>query len=196
MPTSCAAHQLCCQPAVLLTSCALWQGVQDLALAGQRLQGLVVSWAEPLGGVCVPRLYITVNEPDRAISMYKQYKMYDEMVSLVTKYRKELLGDTHQHLAKVSASRGRGSGRPSGDKSVTNSLPLMQTLEAEGCLQEAEYHYLEAKDWKAAVNMYRVNDMWEDAYRVTIASVSRCAGTRLWLQDPDRSCSVSDHRRM
>ncbi|XP_064911402.1 intraflagellar transport protein 172 homolog isoform X1 [Columba livia] len=89
------------------------------------------------------RLYITVNEPDRAISMYKQYKMYDEMVSLVTKYRKELLGDTHQHLAK--------------------------TLEAEGCLQEAEYHYLEAKDWKAAVNMYRVNDMWEDAYRVAKA---------------------------
>lgn len=122
--------------------------------------------------------------------------MYDEMVSLVTKYRKELLGDTHMHLGKVSTSRGRGSGRRSGDKNVTNSLSLMQTLEAEGRLQEAEYHYLEAKDWKATVNMYRVNDMWEEAYRVSITSLSRCAGTRLWLQDPGRSCSVSVHREI
>lgn len=45
----------------------------------------------------------------------------------------------------------------------------MQELEVEGRLQEAEYHYLEAKDWKATVNMYRVNDMWEEAYRVMIS---------------------------
>lgn len=37
-------------------------------------------------------------------------------------------------------------------------------------MQEAEYHYLEAKDWKAAINMYRVNDMWEEAYRVIVPS--------------------------
>lgn len=49
------------------------------------------------------------------------------------------------------------------------TLPLLQELETEGRLQEAEYHYLEAKDWKAAVNMYRVNDMWEEAYRVRLS---------------------------
>ncbi len=41
-----------------------------------------------------------------------------------------------------------------------------QELEAENNLRQAEYHYLESKDWKGAVNMYRNNDMWEEAYRV------------------------------
>lgn len=41
-----------------------------------------------------------------------------------------------------------------------------QELEAENNLRQAEHHYLEGKDWKAAVNMYRQNDMWEEAYRV------------------------------
>ncbi|XP_050807060.1 intraflagellar transport protein 172 homolog isoform X1 [Gopherus flavomarginatus] len=89
------------------------------------------------------RLYITVEEPDLAITMYKKCKMYDEMIRLVAKYHKDLLSDTHLHLGKELATEGR--------------------------LQEAEYHYLEAKDWKATVNMYRVNDMWEDAYRVAKA---------------------------
>ncbi|XP_053107178.1 intraflagellar transport protein 172 homolog isoform X2 [Hemicordylus capensis] len=89
------------------------------------------------------RLYVTVDEPDLAITMYKKLKMYDEMLRLLAKYHKDLLGDTHLHLGKE--------------------------LEADGRLQEAEYHYLEAKDWKAAVNMYRVHNMWEEAYRVAKA---------------------------
>jgi len=36
----------------------------------------------------------------------------------------------------------------------------------EGSLRQAEQHFLEAGDWKAAVNMYRTNDMWEESYRV------------------------------
>lgn len=47
------------------------------------------------------RLYITVDEPDLAITMYKKLKMYDDMIRLVAKYHKELLTDTHLHLAKV-----------------------------------------------------------------------------------------------
>ena len=43
----------------------------------------------------------------------------------------------------------------------------MQELEAEGQLRQAEHHFLEARDWKAAVNMYRNQDMWEEAYRVS-----------------------------
>lgn len=31
---------------------------------------------------------------------------------------------------------------------------------------------MEAEDLKAAVNMYRVNDMWEDAYRVCTATTT------------------------
>ncbi|XP_053239953.1 intraflagellar transport protein 172 homolog isoform X3 [Podarcis raffonei] len=89
------------------------------------------------------RLFITVDEPDLAITMYKKCKMYDEMIRLLGKYHKDLLSDTHLHLGKE--------------------------LEAEGRLQEAEYHYLEAKDWKASVNMYRVNSMWDEAYRVAEA---------------------------
>ncbi|XP_076688928.1 intraflagellar transport protein 172 homolog isoform X3 [Callospermophilus lateralis] len=42
-------------------------------------------------------------------------------------------------------------------------------LEAEGRLQEAEYHYLEAQEWKATVNMYRSSGLWEEAYRVAKA---------------------------
>ncbi|XP_072536228.1 intraflagellar transport protein 172 homolog isoform X2 [Salminus brasiliensis] len=87
------------------------------------------------------RLFATVSEPDLAITMYKKNKMYDDTIRLVARYHKDLLQDTHIHLAKE--------------------------LEVEGRFQEAEYHYIEGQDWKAAVNMYGTNDMWEEAYRVS-----------------------------
>ena len=40
-----------------------------------------------------------------------------------------------------------------------------QQLEHEGNYRQAEQHYVEAKDWKLAVNMYRTNDLWDDAIR-------------------------------
>ena len=43
---------------------------------------------------------------------------------------------------------------------------LPQELEAEGQHRQAEHHFVEAKDWKAAVNMYRAKNLWDDAYRV------------------------------
>ncbi|XP_057208125.1 intraflagellar transport protein 172 homolog isoform X2 [Triplophysa rosa] len=86
------------------------------------------------------RLFTTVDEPDLAITMYKNKKMYDDMIRLVAIHHKDLLQETHIHLAKE--------------------------LESESRFQEAEYHYLEGQDWKAAVNMYRVNDMWEESYRI------------------------------
>ncbi|KAG8430928.1 hypothetical protein GDO86_019734, partial [Hymenochirus boettgeri] len=86
------------------------------------------------------RLYITVDEPDLAITMYKKHKMYEDMIRLVAKYHRDLLADTHLHLGKE--------------------------LEADGRHREAEYHYLEGNDWKATVNMYRGADMWEEAHRV------------------------------
>lgn len=47
-----------------------------------------------------------------------------------------------------------------------HSIVFIQELEAEGQLRQAEHHFLEARDWKSAVNMYRNQDMWEEAYRV------------------------------
>ena len=37
------------------------------------------------------RMYLTANEPDLAINMYKKARKYDQMVRLVKTYRKELL---------------------------------------------------------------------------------------------------------
>jgi intraflagellar transport protein 172 len=79
------------------------------------------------------KLYVMVHEPDLAINMHKKNR-------LVTSYRKELLTETHLHLA--------------------------QQLETEGNFKLAERHYVEANDWGSAVNMYRANDLWDEAIRV------------------------------
>lgn len=86
------------------------------------------------------KLYLKVKEPDLAINMYKKARKYDDMIRLVTTYRKDLLKETHLHLA--------------------------QQLEMEGVLKEAEHHYTQAQEWQSAVNMYRANDMWDEAIRV------------------------------
>ncbi|XP_076029417.1 intraflagellar transport protein Oseg2 isoform X2 [Oratosquilla oratoria] len=86
------------------------------------------------------KLYISVHEPDLAITMYKKQRQYDQMIRLVTEYHPDLVQSTHLHLAAE--------------------------LEQESNYRDAEKHYIAADDWKAAVNMYRNIDMWEDAYRV------------------------------
>jgi len=88
-------------------------------------------------------LYLMVNEPDLAINMYKKNRHYDNMIRLVSQHREGLLQETHLHLA--------------------------QQLETEMHFREAERHYIEAKDWKSAVNMCRANDMWDDAIRIAKA---------------------------
>ena len=67
------------------------------------------------------RMYLAANEPDLAINIYRKAKQYDHMIRLVTKYRKDLLKDTHQHLA--------------------------QQLDGEGNLKQAEHHYIEGGAW-------------------------------------------------
>ena len=86
------------------------------------------------------KMYLTVNEHDLAINMYKKAKQYDQMIRLVALHRKDLLGDTHFHLA--------------------------QQLENDGHYKDAERHYIEGGDWKSAVHMYRSGSLWEDALRV------------------------------
>ena len=86
------------------------------------------------------KLYISVHEPDLAISMYKKQRQYENMMRLVQTYHPDLVQSTHTHLA--------------------------QELEGEGNHKSAELHFIEAGDWKSAVHMYRGSDLWEDAYRV------------------------------
>jgi intraflagellar transport protein 172 len=86
------------------------------------------------------KLYLAVREKDLAINMYKKHRRFDDMIRLVQEHRPDLLKETHQFLA--------------------------QTLEMEGALREAEHHYVEAQEWHSAVNMYRSNELWDDAIRV------------------------------
>jgi len=86
------------------------------------------------------KLYLTVKERDLAINMYKKHRRFDDMIRLVQEHRPDLLKETHQFLA--------------------------QTLEMEGSLRDAEQHYVEAQEWHSAVNMYRSNELWDDAIRV------------------------------
>ncbi|ESP05446.1 hypothetical protein LOTGIDRAFT_228027 [Lottia gigantea] len=89
------------------------------------------------------KLYVAVEEPDLAITMYKKQRLYGDMIRLVKTYHPDLLQDTHLHLAKE--------------------------MEGENNLRQAELHYVEGEDWKAAVNMYRAADMWDESYRVAKA---------------------------
>ena len=41
-----------------------------------------------------------------------------------------------------------------------------QELESEAQYRQAEQHFVDGGDWKAAVNMHRAKNMWDDAYRV------------------------------
>lgn len=87
------------------------------------------------------QLYVSVDEPDFAINMYKRIRQYEDMIRLIKEYHPDLLKETHAHLASE--------------------------LQEEGQLAQAETHFIEAADWRSAVNMYRAADMWDDAYRVS-----------------------------
>ena len=85
------------------------------------------------------KLYITINDTTAAILMYKRTKNYEALVRLVRQYYPDKLKDTQITIAKE--------------------------LEQDKRYKEAEIYYVEAGDWKAAANMYRLLDNWEDAYR-------------------------------
>jgi len=86
------------------------------------------------------QMYLLVNEFDLAINMYKKREEYEQMLRLVSKYRKELLNDTYKHIA--------------------------EQYEMKGNLKKAEHYYVEAKMWTSAMSMYRQLEKWEDAKRV------------------------------
>ena len=73
--------------------------------------------------------------------------------------------------------------------SVTDGLLPVQELEAEGNLRQAEHHFTEAGDWKAAVNMYRGQDLWDEAYRVSHQLICS-AGSQGWCCALSHRCSL------
>lgn len=109
-------------------------------------------------------MYLKVNEHDQAINMYKKQRMYDQMIHLVSLYRKDLLGDTHIHLA--------------------------QKLESDQEFREAEKHYTAAEEWKRAVHMYRGGNMWEDALRVAKSWGGVDASRQVQCTFPNCGCLV------
>lgn len=78
------------------------------------------------------------------------------MMRLVKEYHTDLVQSTHLHLASQ--------------------------LEQEGNYHDAEKHFIAAEDWKAAVNMYRSVDMWEEAYRVRRGRGGRHDNTRMKIK--------------
>ncbi|KAL6096181.1 ift172 [Pungitius sinensis] len=131
----------------MYTTAGRWEEAHKLAvecMTEEEVMALYISRAQELerDGKFkeAERLFATVKQPDLAITMYKKNRMFDDVIRLVAKHHPDLLTETRVHLAKE--------------------------LEAESRFSEAEYHFIEAEEWKAAIHMYRVNDMWEEAYRV------------------------------
>ncbi|OAF71469.1 Intraflagellar transport protein osm-1 [Intoshia linei] len=86
-------------------------------------------------------LYVEMEQPAKAIIMYKKRNMYKEMVRLVKQYFPDKYVDTQKHLAK--------------------------DYERSGRLLEAEKLLIEVSDWPNAIKMYRNKNRWEDAYRIS-----------------------------
>ncbi|XP_034555797.1 intraflagellar transport protein 172 homolog [Notolabrus celidotus] len=131
----------------MYTAAGRWEEAHKLAvkcMTEEEVVALYVSRAQELerDGKFkeAERLFSTVKQPDLAITMYKKNRMFDDVIRLVAKHHPDLLTETHLHLAQV--------------------------LEGETRFSEAEYHFMEAGEWKDAVQMYRGNNMWEEAYRV------------------------------
>uniref|UniRef100_A0A3B4BGA9 Intraflagellar transport protein 172 homolog n=1 Tax=Periophthalmus magnuspinnatus TaxID=409849 RepID=A0A3B4BGA9_9GOBI len=131
----------------MFTAAGRWEDAHKLAvkcMTEEEVRALYVTRAQELERDNkfkeAERLYSTVKQPDLAITMYKKNRMFDDVIRLVAKHHPDLLSETHLHLAKE--------------------------LELESRFSEAEYHFMEAGECKAAINMYRVKSMWEEAHRI------------------------------
>lgn len=86
------------------------------------------------------KIFLTIKEPELAIAMYNRLEQYDAMMRLVDEFHHDQVQSTHVHLAKQ--------------------------LDAKGKQKSAEYHYIAAGEWEAAVKMYANASLWDEAHRV------------------------------
>lgn len=121
------------------------------------------------------RLYLIIDEADLAINMYKKARQYDNMVRLVKSHRPDLLKETYLHLAQQQEMEGNLKVRASADVPALLACGIVLPM----CSQGAEVYYADGGDWEGAVNMYRGNDLWEDAYRVAKFNGGVTAGNRV-----------------
>lgn len=75
------------------------------------------------------------------------------MIRLIKEYHPDMVSDTYIHLAKE--------------------------FQAMNNLKQAEIYYVQANDWKSAVNMYRQVDNWEDAYKIAKNNGGPVAGKQV-----------------
>eukprot|EP00672_Neobodo_designis_P025471 CAMPEP_0174835280 /NCGR_PEP_ID=MMETSP1114-20130205/5324_1 /TAXON_ID=312471 /ORGANISM="Neobodo designis, Strain CCAP 1951/1" /LENGTH=1775 /DNA_ID=CAMNT_0016069225 /DNA_START=364 /DNA_END=5691 /DNA_ORIENTATION=+ len=87
------------------------------------------------------QIYIKVNEPDKAIVMYKKARDWANMIRVVQAFHPENI---------VNKTR----------------LNIAGNLEKEKNYKQAEQYFVAGKDWNRAVNMYREAGMWDDVVRV------------------------------
>lgn len=99
-------------------------------------------------------VYLAIQEPDQAISMYKRQEQYEPMMELVEKYHREHTESTHLHLAAE--------------------------LDGKKKYKLAETHYILGNDWKAAVHMYCNAGMWEQAYKLAKSKGNVGAANQVW----------------
>ncbi|KAA6369259.1 MAG: putative Intraflagellar transport protein 172, partial [Streblomastix strix] len=99
------------------------------------------------------KLYILVHKPELAYDMYKRHKLFDEAIRIAATM--EGTKDTAESAKKAH-------------------LEVAQLLEKEGKLKEAEKHYIDAREFSQAIQLYRGKGMWDDALRVAKA----CGGQK------------------
>jgi intraflagellar transport protein 172 len=88
------------------------------------------------------KLYIYANEPDLAITMYKNLRNFEEMVKLVEIHMPDYLSATLTMIAQLCEEE--------------NSFKIA----------EKYYTYGESPDWNSCLDMYYKNNMIEDCIRV------------------------------
>jgi len=131
-------------------------------LTQEQIVQLFVTQAKTLEGkgdyAAAEQIYTKINEPDKAIVMYKKARDFPNMIRLVSAYRPELVGKTHLNLA--------------------------EQFKKEKNFKLSEQHYISGKDWQKAVTMYSDNNMWEDAVRVAKVHGGPAASKRVVLSAP------------
>lgn len=87
-------------------------------------------------------IYLMLDQPDKAIEILKEAKMFDRMLELVEQYYQDSL--------------------------ESNLLLLARQFESEGRFEDAEKYLLRASqsEWVNVVRMYRLNGKWNEAFRV------------------------------
>jgi len=86
-------------------------------------------------------LYLSINQSNRAIEMYRKSRDFDKVLALVSKHDVKNLIDSKKNIG--------------------------EQLQSEGNLKDAEFFFTSAGDWFAIAKMYTLNESWADVMRVT-----------------------------